>query len=446
MMTRRQGRFVTLVAVSMVTALPIAGALTAAWSQNRPTAAARMQAAVQTRLRPPPPGSIVFNDRSPRLSNHNLSGATYVGIERCAGCHGRLTSTRRDHTIIDEWEGRFPVEDAEHEMNPHAKDPAALHGTLNLYNRGPITDGHPAVDLEGNPVEKRCDTCHSTGAPGFDPSQQKMIAGEVRGGFDNSKDWWPLVAPRNSPPPPNWDVHVHNMKLGRVQCENCHGPGSKHVLSGGDPMFINRVPNPQDTCFQCHRHQPNEKGNLITAPATDDLIALYSSSLAHGHSGATLLAGTGGYEYPGEDYSAGHNHPHTRITAACVTCHLPRDPRSPILNHSNILPKIEACRNCHGDARSVPNVEDWSYLQARQAVVNVLLIQLGGADAAGNPDFNARGGLLGNAADKNSLEYKRARWNHSTVVNDSSSGAHNYDYAIELLTTSITHAPAQRAP
>ena len=61
-----------------------------------------------------------------------------------------------------------------------------------------------------------------------------------------------------------------------------------------------------------------------------------------------------------------------------------------------------------------------------------------------DPDFNAAGGLLGNAADKTSSDYKRARWNYAIVINDGSLGVHNYDYALELLLTSITHAPAQK--
>lgn len=33
-------------------------------------------------------------------------------------------------------------------------------------------------------------------------------------------------------------------------------------------------------------------------------------------------------------------------------------------------------------------------------------------------------------------KYRRARWNFALVLNDSSMGAHNFDYAIQLLTAS----------
>jgi hypothetical protein len=83
-------------------------------------------------------------------------------------------------------------------------------------------------------------------------------------------------------------------------------------------------------------------------------------------------------------------------------------------------------------------------MENRQQAIRQLLAQLGGVTATGDPDFNAGGGLLGNAADKNSPEYKRARWNYMIVLNDGSFGVHNFDYALELLTSSIAHAPAQK--
>src|SRR5262249_19835573 len=204
------------------------------------------------------------------------------------------------------------------------------------------------------------------------------------------------------------------------------------------------------TCWNCHVHAPNEKGNTLVAAATDEQISKYTSSLGHSHNAGALIAGTGGYEYAGEVYDEGHNFPHTKISNSCVTCHLPRDRRSPILDHSNPDAKITACRACHSDAAKVAKLEDWQYLENRQDSVRKLLIQLGGmvtqgADA-GEPDANAAGGLLGNAADKNSPEYRRARWNYSLVYNDGSLGAHNYDYAVELLTSSIAHAPGQAPP
>jgi hypothetical protein len=372
------------------------------------TQAAQWEASIKAAAPAPPTGSVIFNDPSPTPSHHDLSASSYVGYQVCAGCHGRLTSTRPNHTIIQEW--RDPTN------NGHAVDAGSLTGG-NLLTRT-VSDGVP---VNG---PKLCAVCHVTGAPNYN---QPQVA--TQGGYDP-------VTPFN-------DYH-HNSLLLDVQCENCHGPGSQHVLSGGDTRLINRVPDAKQTCWNCHVHFPNEKGNILVAPVTDAQIALYTSSMGHTHAAGALVAGTGGYEYTGEDYTQGHTQPHTKISDSCVTCHYLRDPHSPILDHSSLDPKIAACRNCHQDASRVDSLDDWTYLHTRQDTITKLLIQLGGADSTGAPDSNAAGGLLGNAADPNSPEYKRARWNHALVLNDASLGAHNYDYALELLLTSIAHAPKQK--
>jgi hypothetical protein len=415
--------------------LPVAGALSAFVTpvqtrhaaQKANTPAARMQAQVRSRLPSPPPGSIVFNDPSPKPSGHDLSASNYVGFQVCAGCHGRLTSTRPDHTIIQEWDspGTFA----------HAKDPAVLDdGATNVF-ASHVRDGLPVFDSHGNRVAKQCGVCHSVGAPKYNEPQDGK-----HNGFDASRDWFfmtPATPGGTAVDPDTWAVHKHNMPLMRVQCENCHGPGSQHVLSGGDPRFIDRVPEPKQTCWNCHVHTPQEKGNILTHAVSDAEIAMYTLSHADTMSPGSLIAGTGGYEYPGEDYSGGHKQAHTRIRTTCVTCHLFRNPGSPILNHADPDPKIAACRSCHGDARNVSDPAVWSYVTTRQAAVEALLIQLGGANPDGSPDGDAGGGLLGAFPDKTSMKHHRARWNHCLVLNDGSLGVHNFDYAIELLTTSI---------
>src|SRR5438094_10585469 len=98
---------------AVVALLPVLGGVSAAMGQARVTAAARAIAAMKAALPQPGPGQIIFTDKSPRPSNHdaNMQDATYVGFQVFSGCHGRLTSSRRDHTVIDEWE-----------KSPHATD------------------------------------------------------------------------------------------------------------------------------------------------------------------------------------------------------------------------------------------------------------------------------------------------------------------------------------
>jgi hypothetical protein len=462
-------RILNIAAWVVVGMLPVAGALSSvtpqAPSRAAPhavfTEATRLQAQIRAQLQPPPPGSIVFNDPSPTPSGHNLATSTYVGYQVCAGCHGRLTNTRPNHTVIQEWEN--PTN------NAHANDPATLVASelppngLNVYAFH-VADGAKVYDVKGNQVAKQCGSCHSTGAPKYNEPQNAIPDPQTNSngsnGFDLSQDW-SFITPQPGFVPAvdtaTWAVHRHNMRLTAVQCENCHGPASQHVLSGGDPRFINRVPDPKQTCFNCHRSFPNEKGHVLTGPCTDADLQQYSSSMGHTHAAGALVTGTGGYEYSGEDYSAGHTQPHARIRTSCVTCHTLRNPKSPILDHSSILAKIEACRNCHGDASQYKDIKSWNYVGARQGAVAALLIALGGA-SNGAPDSNAGGGMLNafvvqnggnpkNPFDPKGLspnwanflpKYRRARWNFAFVNNDSSMGAHNFDYAIELVSTSIT--------
>jgi hypothetical protein len=51
---------------------------------------------------------------------------------------------------------------------------------------------------------------------------------------------------------------THVDKLRDVQCEVCHGPGSKHVRLPSDPSAIVADPAP-DRCLECH-HPPHVEG------------------------------------------------------------------------------------------------------------------------------------------------------------------------------------------
>lgn len=57
---------------------------------------------------------------------------------------------------------------------------------------------------------------------------------------------------------PGGSTVTHVDKLHDVQCEVCHGPGSKHVLNPSDRTAIVAHP-PAETCLQCH-HPPHVEG------------------------------------------------------------------------------------------------------------------------------------------------------------------------------------------
>src|SRR5207249_1900365 len=144
---KRRSLFVRL--AWLPAAIPLAAAVCQLHAQVAATRAEQLQASVKASVAaatpvPPPVG---FVDQSPTPSGHDLSASTYVGYQVCAGCHGRRTSTRPDHTIILEWDSP---------TNAHANDAAALlGGALNVYDRL-IADGELVDGM------KKCGTCHST--------------------------------------------------------------------------------------------------------------------------------------------------------------------------------------------------------------------------------------------------------------------------------------------
>jgi hypothetical protein len=63
-------------------------------------------------------------------------------------------------------------------------------------------------------------------------------------------------------------THVEGLK--NVQCEACHGPGSRHVESSGDTELITLNPAP-DTCRTCH-HTPHVADDWDAAHAWPQII------------------------------------------------------------------------------------------------------------------------------------------------------------------------------
>ena len=57
---------------------------------------------------------------------------------------------------------------------------------------------------------------------------------------------------------PGGSTVTHVDKLQNVQCEVCHGPGSKHAISPLDPSLIVAKPQP-GVCLECH-HPPHVEG------------------------------------------------------------------------------------------------------------------------------------------------------------------------------------------
>jgi hypothetical protein len=95
---------------------------------------------------------------------------------------------------------------------------------------------------------KNCISCHTVG---YDANTNA-----VNGGFDDIAKqigWsFPTVLTNG-----NWAALPASLKkVSNIQCENCHGPGSQHAYSLGDPAKIGISMSVGD-CAQCHDSKPN---------------------------------------------------------------------------------------------------------------------------------------------------------------------------------------------
>jgi hypothetical protein len=152
--------------------------------------------------------------------------AHYVGVDTCKTCHQQA---------YDVWKGAV-VESAAKDKNgkPIVRKMGHTRAWLTLEH------DHKTGD-------RACIGCHSTGF--MEP-----------GGYCRVKD---VDFRRN------------------VQCEVCHGPGSRHVEAGGDPEFIRRQV-PESTCRTCHKvpHIPTSESFVY-----EDKLKLI---LGPGHGSALL--------------------------------------------------------------------------------------------------------------------------------------------------------------
>ena len=104
------------------------------------------------------------------------------------------------------------------------------------------------VSLQGQNYLKTCAGCHITGirSNGVTPQGEYV-----------THPYPATLVPPDSPDYPDLDGDGLP-DLANIQCESCHGPGSLHILGGGDPT---KIVNPADisdnqqrseVCLQCH--------------------------------------------------------------------------------------------------------------------------------------------------------------------------------------------------
>ncbi|HYL36268.1 MAG TPA: hypothetical protein VEV17_10185 [Bryobacteraceae bacterium] len=214
-----------------------------------------------------------------------LTASTYMGIGTCTGCHGIASS--KPWSMVDYWQ-------------------QTLHSQIFTQGMNGVASDHYAASCLG---------CHTVGYD-TDPNA-------ANGGFDDIAKQLGWVFP--TPGPGVFDALPAALKnVGNVQCENCHGPGSSHVLSGGATMLIS-VSSDSGTCGQCHgaaTHHPKsaEWGNSRHAITTRDPAG--SAGCVGCHTGNGFVGKIAGDTTLDTSYSA----------ISCQTCHEPHGATTPSNN------------------------------------------------------------------------------------------------------------------
>ena len=154
---------------------------------------------------------IVFTDGE--LSDSlTINAGTYVGIEdgACGMCHQEKAA---------EWEQTGHYSIMEDQLN----------------NAG----GHYSLN---------CVVCHSTGYDAFADNQGFDDRTQRIAGVDSA---WVFPAALG---PGTWDnlvaTYPNSMKLARIQCESCHGPGSAHYGRTADNKMVATLA--EEACAVCH--------------------------------------------------------------------------------------------------------------------------------------------------------------------------------------------------
>lgn len=137
--------------------------------------------------------------------------------------------------------------------------------------------GLPAAQLDahGGNYAKTCVGCHSTGIRALPttPQGEKSFDGFVA-----------VLFRENDETVFDWDGDGE-MDLMNIGCESCHGPGSAHILGGGDPSQIVHpgqvsVEAQVDICGRCHTQPASVPNGTYPWPFNDVTHEDYTPTLA----------------------------------------------------------------------------------------------------------------------------------------------------------------------
>lgn len=143
---------------------------------------------------------------------------------------------------------------------------------------------------------------------------------------------------------------LKDAKVGDINCEACHGPGSLHVSSGGAPgTIVNPGKNPE-ACFQCHSDKRGQFSLPYTHPVLSgkmgcvDCHDVHQGNAVRG-GGAALAASVETCTRCHTQQAGPFVYQHAAIRdEGCVACH---NPHGTVNEKMLVARDANLCLRCH---------------------------------------------------------------------------------------------------
>jgi len=180
---------------------------------------------------------------------------------------------------------------------------------------------------------------------------------------------------RRFPVSPHARVHFEDAAMvGETGCESCHGPGSKHIESGGSAQFIINPRDDPTSCFQCHLDVHAEFNLPQHHPVIEGRMSCVQ---CHDPHGGDIFKPAGGLAMARQNESCAQCHreqtrpfvfEHEALREGCTVCH---NPHGSINQKMLIESDPNLCLRCHAQVQSpnssgniyIGNTDHTSFLQ-----------------------------------------------------------------------------------